>query len=512
MIMSKILFLSLVLSAKPSWALPSISSYSGFIRDGQQMSISGTGFGDLGPSIVIFDDFNGGAAGNEIPLTSPKVSSWTITGTYHPAYSSLAHSGTSSMRTANGVNMLQFGKTFSPATEVFASFWVRVPPGTNFPGVVGTPRSFYSPIQESYVIPASPGPFTVTVAAAYGSYNADLGVTNTGTGQSMTRATSNPAAGQYSQTDKVYTFSSADAGKSVQIRYNTRRSSWKMIWFMDGASGFSKDDNITFPSWTGAGWILGSNNNMSVIFGTDNGVYSTTLSHISDQSNRPVTGAYWQNYWRLNSTAGIKPYPWSSAVAYAHSAGWFPGNGISSGQWWTWDNWMRIAQWYKAGANPTADIGSSFLQLLNEGVTQKYHVGPTLDGANRPTSLFATANGDNVPRFDRVTFPGWILVNPGVEPVYDDIYISAGPGAQARVEIGDAPNYSNCTNLTLATINHWSDFSITATLRQGSFKNGDSAYLFVIDAEGNTSDGKAITIGNGIVSGAPAKPKGLRIK
>jgi len=41
----------------------------------------------------------------------------------------------------------------------------------------------------------------------------------------------------------------------------------------------------------------------------------------------------------------------------------------------------------------------------------------------------------------------------------------------------------------------WSDTEITATLRQGSFANGEQAYLYVFDANGNVnSDGYPIII------------------
>lgn len=37
------------------------------------------------------------------------------------------------MQIGDGTSMLQFNKQFDTTTEVFASFWVRVPDGTNFP-------------------------------------------------------------------------------------------------------------------------------------------------------------------------------------------------------------------------------------------------------------------------------------------------------------------------------------------------------------------------------------------
>jgi hypothetical protein len=87
---------------------------------------------------------------------------------------------------------------------------------------------------------------------------------------------------------------------------------------------------------------------------------------------------------------------------------------------------------------------------------------------------------------------------------YDDVYLSS---TQARVEIGDALTWENCTHREIQVPTAWSSSSITVTVNQGSFKNGDSAYLFVVDGDGNVSNGYPITIGNA----PPSPPSGLKI-
>lgn len=78
----------------------------------------------------------------------------------------------------------------------------------------------------------------------------------------------------------------------------------------------------------------------------------------------------------------------------------------------------------------------------------------------------------------------------------DDVYVATGDGARARVEIGNNATYTSCTNLAIITPTSWSDNSITATVRSGSFTSG-TAYLFVVDASGVPSTGTAITINEG---------------
>lgn len=94
-------------------------------------------------------------------------------------------------------------------------------------------------------------------------------------------------------------------------------------------------------------------------------------------------------------------------------------------------------------------------------------------------------------------FHGYARKDSNSNTYFDDIYVATGPGARARVEIGNNATYSNCTNLAVQTPTSWSGTSITATVRQGSFGSSDSAYLFVVDSDGNVSSGKAITFGSG---------------
>lgn len=75
-------------------------------------------------------------------------------------------------------------------------------------------------VNEAAVVPASPGPYTVTVANAAGFY-ADLGVSLVATGQQLVYAASAPADGQYSvnPTTGVYTFNAAQADAGILINY-----------------------------------------------------------------------------------------------------------------------------------------------------------------------------------------------------------------------------------------------------------------------------------------------------
>lgn len=120
-----------------SISAPSISSVSGDIRNGQFVTISGSGFGGSGPSIEIYDEFEG-TNGADVGL-SATVGTWSGYGTYKPRYLNAVHnSGTTSASMIDRPTSDFFGqlrKTFStPTTSIYVSYWMMVPPGKFFPG------------------------------------------------------------------------------------------------------------------------------------------------------------------------------------------------------------------------------------------------------------------------------------------------------------------------------------------------------------------------------------------
>ncbi|MEF3692161.1 MAG: hypothetical protein V3574_03875 [Candidatus Moraniibacteriota bacterium] len=69
---------------------------------------------------------------------------------------------------------------------------------------------------------------------------------------------------------------------------------------------------------------------------------------------------------------------------------------------------------------------------------------------------------------------------------FDDIYIQVG--TQARVEIGDASTWSNCTFKEMQPPASWNNSQILINLNKGSFSNGETAYLYVVDENGDFNE------------------------
>lgn len=78
---------------------------------------------------------------------------------------------------------------------------------------------------------------------------------------------------------------------------------------------------------------------------------------------------------------------------------------------------------------------------------------------------------------DKIVSSGATISNPGI--YFDDIYID---NTLARVEIGDAPIYENCTRRMMQVPTSWSENSISVIFNSGNFSTSDQLYLYIVDS------------------------------
>jgi hypothetical protein len=76
----------------------------------------------------------------------------------------------------------------------------------------------YAVESEAASVPGAPGPYNVTVAAPFGPWVSDSGVTYSN-GAALVAVAGNPTAGEYNVTNGVYGFAAADAGAAVLVSY-----------------------------------------------------------------------------------------------------------------------------------------------------------------------------------------------------------------------------------------------------------------------------------------------------
>jgi hypothetical protein len=76
----------------------------------------------------------------------------------------------------------------------------------------------YAVENEAASVPVAPSPYNVTVAAPFGPWASDAGVTYSN-GAALVAVAGNPTAGEYNVTNGVYGFAAADAGAAVLVSY-----------------------------------------------------------------------------------------------------------------------------------------------------------------------------------------------------------------------------------------------------------------------------------------------------
>lgn len=233
--------------------------------------------------------------------------------------------------------------------------------------------------------------------------------------------------------------------------------------------------------------------------------YVPTNRVIPGTTNPSLGGTNWKTFWLwsdpfpnsdhltvyLNNASG--PGGWSYALAgddttLSYNSG---SPGMYRSTYLTKGVWNRYSFYFSGGTS------TGVIKMFEVSKTQGFHTILDSSGLN-------TLRSGQL--WNELTLPGYGRQDSNSQTYVDDVYVSTGAGAQARVEIGDHSAYLNCTNLAILTPTSWSDGTITATVRQGSFTAGQSAYLFVIDSGGNASAGSPVTIGTGGAGGGSTTP------
>ncbi len=176
------------------------------------------------------------------------------------------------------------------------------------------------------------------------------------------------------------------------------------------------------------------------------------------------------------------------------SATWFNGGSEVDGSFWgespSTDSWVRI-ELYLRLSDPAGEANGVRWAKMNYGGQMTYSgypdghfadpygtagIGPEeYAGApliTRPAELADT-------RIQNVVMPMFTRSEQVISVWVDEVYVDS---TQARVEIGDAPRWYDCTDRSPQPVSSWTDGEIRIRLNQGRL-SGD-AYLFVVRPDG----------------------------
>jgi hypothetical protein len=226
-------------------------------------------------------------------------------------------------------------------------------------------------------------------------------------------------------------------------------------------------------------------------------MYKSTDGHVDSHTVSP-TGQLYVSWWLKMSANPIPPdgnhsskfiragnsahqqdpnvetFSWTQQQSYIYDGNYLADDWLNNGQ----TDWaITPNQW-------------NFLEVWFDNTAKTYTI--KVDG-NTKVNASSWAGGNF--NFDYVWLIGFDAggnAPPTLTLWTDDIYID---NTFSRVMIGDASTYASSTHFEMQPPTAWSSSSITVSLNQGSFADGSTAYVYVIDANGNVSAGNPITFG-----------------
>jgi len=248
---------------------------------------------------------------------------------------------------------------------------------------------------------------------------------------------------------------------------------WKPVWMFDGDNN-ETDNDVIFPNYANGDFFLFGNNTLR-IGGTVRMTFPTDNPSQTDSIFR-------------------------------------------------FGKWIRITAWLQGGDDPdpsrvntplpgppptgpgkskwTFDIPSSDLSKPPFGGTTSGYPR-IIQSDTAPVFTYvhpATVNDANPLGVPKPPYQ-WTHINVGgwagngaldwslTRPVIDDFYMATGSGAQARIEICEAPQYGDCEKfgyITVSSAANWNDTAITGVIRRGALSNAEveRAFAYVYDKDG----------------------------
>lgn len=318
-------------------------------------------------------------------------------------------------------------------------------------------------------------------------------------------------------------FSSTDGATGYAPKYSTiqRHSKTKSIYckFIDDflgsnqyACGYGYDNGSTFANAFVSAWIDFDPHQTSLITGSQYKIMSFSDKAYLGSSEQSCAIHSWHDF-SGKQCGGVTPCWYNNSAAFSYNV--VAGSGVISG---------ISAPAYRPPYH-------SFVRWDTYGQKSS---GPGVADATYRTDVYNTDGPHRMYQGRGISYTDinkWRYINLGgyfgdfnrgsgerrnLEVWEDDIYISIDNG-QARVELCDASTWSSRKHCEIQYPMSWSNGSISIMLNRGSFNAGNTAYLYVVDAQGNVSNsgqGYSITLGSNIQGAsnpAPAPPKNLHI-
>ena len=227
--------------------------------------------------------------------------------------------------------------------------------------------------------------------------------------------------------------------------------------------------------------------------------------------------------WRFGGDNNFKTFDYSDGVEpYALNKSWYtcygpphPDSSTDTGSQWTIEGDTPLKNpdsnghngWWGAAVNPMAGKWSKVEIAIRVTDQSDGYVRVWENGHQVVNYAGLTDNYGGTAR--TVVIGGYARMqgSPTNWRYYDDIYLDL---SLSRVVLADKAVLNQATIVENQIPSAWSNGSITATVNLGKFSQGQTAYLFVVDASGTPSaTGYSVTAGG--TAAAPSAPSAFEV-
>jgi len=278
-------------------------------------------------------------------------------------------------------------------------------------------------------------------------------------------------------------------------------------WYFSSKVRFNKNDNNSRFQWKMWRWSS-SQDSYAWCTEADTGVFMNDIFWYSSGPERWTGGSGGASFnegvagCNLNG-ADPKSINFENIMPQVSSVG---GESVYasyiSTNAFVFNKWMNLEQYIQASSVGYATDGLNRMWRDGVLVENSSHL-ITRGNQTKPWRYFMFGQDINN------TLP--VAGEMDVDIYYDDIYLD---NTQARVEICDFASWTARNHCEIQPATAWDSGvnSISATINQGSFADGASAYVFVIDENGIPSTGYQITFATSSDVVAPSAPSGLSVQ
>jgi hypothetical protein len=239
--------------------------------------------------------------------------------------------------------------------------------------------------------------------------------------------------------------------------------------------------SYTYASWyqrVDDGWVFGDDDNFKTFaFSTGTTPYELPNNWYAEYNPRPTSRTSGASYHLNDDATGSANQSLQTPDQNGHSWWWDGAVNPMGGSWTKVEMEMK----YTSQAD-------GYVRLWENGVLKINYAGSTdkYAGGTRTEGIGGYARNYNQPN-------NWRY--------FADVYLDY---SRARIILGNAATFAASTVREVQIPASWSSTSITVAVNLGRFAAGQTAYLYVVDANGQVNaNGRAVTIGS---STAPPPP------